>query len=160
MYDGEFGFECNVRKPMHAGAYQPPLHPDQPTILTFYVPFPTMGLPAQAQVVKGRVDMLTTSFAGFELKIRRQWTELFTPWGFDAARDIDGIILNRWGHAYIVPEPGFYFGKGGQPAARDVIQQPAGRIAFGHAELRGNQHWGPAAMEGKRAMSQVLEAAG
>jgi spermidine dehydrogenase len=160
LYDGEFGYECNIRNPMHAGGYRPPLHPDQPTILTFYVPFPTLGLPAQAQVVKGRVELLTTSFADYELKIRRQLTELFAPWGFDAARDIAGIILNRWGHAYIVPEPGFYLGRDGQPAARDVIRQPAGRIAFGHSELRGNQHWGPAAMEGKRAMSQVLEAIG
>ena len=27
-------------------------------------------------------------------------------------------------------------------------------------ELRGNQHWGPAAMEGKRAMTQIMKLAG
>ena len=30
---------------------------------------------------------------------------------FDAEEDIAGIILNRWGHAYISPQPGFHFGK-------------------------------------------------
>jgi hypothetical protein len=30
--------------------------------------------------------------------------------GFDPARDIAGITINRWGHAYVVPEPGFNFG--------------------------------------------------
>jgi len=38
-----------------------------------------------------------------------------------------------------------------------VVNQPTGRIAYGHSELRGNQHWGLAAMEGKRAMTQVME---
>ncbi|MEQ8264110.1 hypothetical protein [Pseudohaliea sp.] len=44
MYDGEFGYECNIRRPIHTASYRPPLHPDEPTILTFYVPFPILGL--------------------------------------------------------------------------------------------------------------------
>ena len=36
--------------------------------------------------------------------------DLFGSAGFDARRDIAGIVLNRWGHAYIAPQPGFYFG--------------------------------------------------
>lgn len=160
MYQGDFGFECSIRKPMHTKDYQPPLHPDKPTILTFYVPFPTLGLEARAQAIKGRSELYTTSYSDYELKIRRQLTELFGDYGFDAKRDIDGIVLNRWGHAYVVPEPGFFFGRAGEPAARDVIREPTGRIAYGHSELRGNQHWGPAAMEGKRAMSQIMTIAG
>ena len=83
-------------------------------------------------------------------------SELFGT-SFDPKRDVAGIILNRWGHAYVVPEPGFFFGRDGEPAARDVIREPHGRIAFGHSELRGNQHWGSAADEGRRAMRQVLD---
>ena len=158
MYEGEFGYECSIRKPMQTASYQPPLHPDKPTVLTFYVPFPTLGMETHAQARKGLWELYGTSYADYEMKIRRQLSDLFGDYGFDAARDIEGIILNRWGHAYIVPEPGFMFGKDGNPAARDVVSQPAGRIAFGHSELRGNQHWGPAAMEGKRAMSQLMEA--
>ena len=37
--DEGFGFTCNIRNPMQVGDYQPPLHPDQPAILTFYTPF-------------------------------------------------------------------------------------------------------------------------
>jgi hypothetical protein len=44
-------------------------------------------------------------------------------YGFDANRDIAGIITNRWGHAYITPQPGFYFGKDGNPAPRDSRNQ-------------------------------------
>ncbi|MDP6810338.1 MAG: NAD(P)-binding protein [Pseudomonadales bacterium] len=159
LYEGEFGYECSIRKPMHTASYQPPLHPDQPTVLTFYVPFPRLGMGTREQAVAGLWEMYGTSYRDYELKIRRQLSDLFGQFGFDAKKDIEGIILNRWGHAYIVPEPGFFFGNDGAPAARDVVSQPAGRITFGHSELRGNQHWGPAAMEGKRAMSQLMEMA-
>jgi spermidine dehydrogenase len=79
------------------------------------------------------------------------------PAGFDARRDIAGIILNRWGHAYIAPPPGFYFGGPGRPSPLDVIRTAYGRIAFGHSELSGRQSWGRAAQEGRRALSQVLD---
>ena len=158
MYEGDFGYECSIRKPMQTASYRPPLHPDKPTVLTFYVPFPTLGMETGAQARKGLWALYGTSYADYELKIRRQLSELFADYGFDPAKDIEGIILNRWGHAYIVPEPGFFHGRDGEPAARDVVSQPAGRITFGHSELRGNQHWGPAAMEGKRAMSQLMAA--
>ena len=95
------------------------------------------------------MKLLTTSYADYETQIIAQITELFGDYGFNSEQDVAGIILNRWGHAYVVPEPGFFFGRDGQPAGRDVVRDPVGNIAFGHSELRGNQHWGPAAMEGQ-----------
>ena len=77
-----------------------------------------------------------------------QFTKMFSPYGFDAKRDIAGIVSNRWGHAYVVSPPGFYFGKHGDPAPSDVIREPFGRIAFGHSELTGAQLWTTAAEEG------------
>lgn len=155
-YRGDFGFAVNVRNPMHAGDYQPALDPDEPALLSFYVPFIHPGEPAAAQCTRGRVELFSTSYADYERRIVAQLQVLFGA-AFNAKRDLAGIILNRWGHAYVVPEPGFYFGRDGAPAARDVVRQRHGRIAFGHSELRGNQHWGPAAAEGARAMTQVLE---
>ena len=155
-YEGEFGFSCNIRQPMWAGDYQPPLDPDQPALLTFYVPFYYPGASIRDQGIRGRAELLGTSFAVYEQRIRRQLTDLFSRFGFDDQRDIAGIILNRWGHAYVVPQPGFYFGRDRKPAPRDVVMQAFGRVAFGHSELRGNQHWGSAADEGARALGQVL----
>jgi hypothetical protein len=57
-----------------------------------------------------------------------------------------------------VPYPGFYGGSSGKPAPRDIIRRHYGRIAFGHSELDGLQHWGPAADEGRRAVNQVIDA--
>lgn len=154
-FDG-FGFSCNIRQPMIVGDYQPPLDPDKPAIITFYVPFYYPGLSVHEQGVKGRTELLSTSYADYEKKIKEQMTRLFGKAGFDPEKDIAGIILNRWGHAYVNPQPGFYFGRDGQPAPSSVIRKRFGRIAFGHSELNGHQHWVGAVEEGIRAARQAM----
>ena len=151
-----FGFGCNIRKPMYVGSYRPPLHPDKPTLLTFYVPFHQPGLPIEEQGESGRKKLLGTSYAEFESNIVVQMKRLFLDAGFRAEKDIAGIILNRWTFAYVNPQPGFYFGKDGKPAPRDVIRKAFGHLAFAHAELNGHQHWVAAVDEGRRAARQVL----
>lgn len=152
--DDGFGFTCNLRTPMQVGSYQPPLDPAQPAVLNFYTPFHRPGLPAREQVTRGRMELLSTSYPEYERRIEAQLTKLFATHGFDAQRDVAGLILNRWGHAFSVPFPGFFGGASGT-ALGDVIRQPHGRIAFAHSELNGWQHWGPAADEGRRAFGQV-----
>ena len=150
-----FGFCCNLRHPMWVGNHRPPLDPKQPALLTFYVPFYYPGQTIQKQGSMGRAELLSTPFSSYERKIRQQLVTLFGEAGFDPQRDVAGIVLNRWGHAYVNPQPGFYFQPNGAPAARDVIRRPFGRIAFGHSELVGHQYWLGAINEGKRAMEQV-----
>jgi spermidine dehydrogenase len=151
-----FGFGCNIRKPMYVGDYRPPLHPDKPTLLTFYVSFHQPGMSIEEQGQNGRRKLLGTSYAEFESKIINQMKQLFTAAGFKAERDLAGIILNRWTYAYVNPQPGFYFGKDGKHAPRDIIRRPFGRIVFAHSELNGHQHWLAAIDEGRRAAKQVL----
>ena len=151
-----FGFSCNVRQQMNIGGYHPPLDPDRPAVLTMYVPFYYPGLPAAEQGRKGRVELLSSPFADYERKIRQQMLDLFGGSGFDPRRDIAGIILNRWGHAFVNPQPGFYFGSGDRPAPRSIIRKRFGRIAFAHSELNGHQHWLGAVDEGRRAAKQVM----
>lgn len=152
-----FGYSCNIRQPMMVGRHKPRLDPDKPGVLTFYVPFHSPGLPVLAQAVKGRAELFSTSYADYESQIRGQMTKLFSASGFDHKRDIQGIILNRWGHAYVVPTPGFFFDTKERMAPRNVIKQGYSRIDFGHSELEGFQHWGPAADQGRRAMQQILD---
>jgi spermidine dehydrogenase len=152
-----FGFFVNVRQPMVIDGVPVPLDPDRPAMLTFYVGFPQSGVPLEAQTVLARERLFATSYADYELQIRRQLHTMLGPAGFDARRDIAGIILNRWGHAYIAPPPGFYFGGPGRPAPLDVIRTAYGRIAFGHSELSGRQSWGRAAQEARRALAQVMD---
>jgi len=55
--------------------------------------------------------------------------------GFDANRDIAGLITNRWGHAYIVDPPGFFFGKGRKAAPKDVLESAMNGCHSGIPEL-------------------------
>jgi spermidine dehydrogenase len=155
-YRDQFGFSCNLRQSMVVGDYRPPLHPDRPTILTFYIPFERPGTPIKPQAAAARTEMLGTSYRDYELKIREQLVRLFGRAGFDPRADIAGVILNRWGHAYVCPAPGFYFGRNGKPAAPEVLRQPIGRVAFANSELNGHQNWRDATGEGKRAVEQLL----
>jgi spermidine dehydrogenase len=149
------GFFGSIVQPVRLGAKPVPFDPGKPTVFTCYVPFLNPGLPPVAQCVLGRAQLLQQSFADLELQIRRQMQSMFGEHGFDARRDIAGLILNRWGHAYICPQPGFFFGRAGQPAPRDVVRKGYGRIAFAHAELQGNQSWASSAIEAKRASDQT-----
>ena len=104
-----------VRKMATLGTDPTTINPDTPTVLTLKILFSYPGLPIDAQTSRGRAELLSTPFRVYERRIREQFTTMFARSGFDAHRDIAGIILNRWGHAYLSPQPGFFFGKDGKP---------------------------------------------
>jgi len=154
---GGFGFTANLRPNMYIGDYRPPLDPDKPNIFTFYVPFNQHGLSLVDQGNAGRARLLSTTYRDYETQVRRQMVTLFASAGFEPKRDIAGVVLNRWGHAYCNAGPGFYTPKDGRPTPSDLLRQPLGRVAFAHSELNGNQHWPIAGNEGRRAALQVVE---
>ncbi|MEH6610469.1 MAG: NAD(P)-binding protein [Halioglobus sp.] len=156
-FDDDLGWFTTLRRQMIFDGEEPmPLEPDKPTVLTMYNSFCTPGLPVEQQTVTARMRMFGMSYADIEKKVKEQFTAMFAAGGFDAERDIAGIIVNRQGHAYVATPPGFFFSQDGKPTASDVIRQPHGRIAFAHAELQGMQMWEGAAHEGERAARQVL----
>lgn len=134
------------------------ISPDSPVVLTLKVLFPRYGLPLQQQGDWGRAQLLATPFREYERQIRTQLTEMFSASGFDAARDIAGIVLNRWGHAYVSPQPGFFFGSNGNPPPRAILRSaPFGRIAFANTDLSGTPDHRTAIGEAHRAISQLLD---
>lgn len=133
--------------------------PDSPTVLNIKVLFAEPGLPIGEQGSRGRAKLLATSFSQYERQFREQLADMFAPGGFDPRRDIAGIILNRWGHAYVNPQPGFFFGVGGKPAPRDVLRgAPHGRIAFANTDLAGAMDIRNCIREADRAVSQLSRA--
>jgi len=155
-FDGKFGWSCNIRRPMKAGHFQPPLHPERPIVLTFYTGIYMPGRAAGEQGDLGRKTLLNTTYAEYERQIRAQMTELFADAGFRASQDIAGIVLNRWGHARVIQPPGFFYGREGKPSPREAVQKGYGRIAIAHSELNGHQNATGALAQGKRAAEQVL----
>ena len=146
-----------VRKVPAFSTHNKTIGPDSPVVLTLKVIYPHPGLSLQEQGNLGRAQLLSTSFREYEQKIREQLTEMFSRTGFDPQRDIAGIVLNRWGHAYVSPQPGFFFGKDGNPAPREILRAaPFGRIAFANTELSGAPDHRTAIGEAHRAVNQLL----
>jgi spermidine dehydrogenase len=149
--DDGIGYCCNIRQNMVTAGHSPVLHPDRPAVLSFYMGLPIPGLPAAVQGATSRARFLATPYTDFELRIRRQMLALFAGHGFKPERDIVAIVLNRWGHARLIEPPGFHYGVEGRPSPLERVREGYGRVAIGHSELNGAQHWGSALEYGKRA---------
>ena len=156
---GGLGDYLTVRRMATIGGQPQRFGPDSPTVLTIKVLFARPGLSIAEQGSRGRAEMLGTSFRQYERALRQQLGDMFASGGFDPRRDIAGIILNRWGHAYVNPQPGFFFGMNGQPAPRDVLRNtPHGRITFANTDLAGAADHRNAIREADRAVRQLAGA--
>ena len=152
------GNYTQVHKLALCGADSPTIGPDSPIVLTIKVLFSHPGHSTEDQGHMGRGELISTPFRDYERQIRQQFTDMFAHSGFDASRDIAGIILNRWGHAYLSPAPGFFFGKNGGPAPSMVLRAaPFGRIAFANTDLSGVADHRSSIIEADRAIGQLLD---
>jgi spermidine dehydrogenase len=147
-----------LRRVATFGPVAPTISPDAPVVLTLKILFSYPGQPLAAQVARGRAELLGTPYREYERKIRGQLEAMFGESGFDARRDMAGLILNRWGHAYLSPPPGFFFGTEAEPAPGEVLRRhPFGRIAFANSDLTGIMDHRASIMEADRAADQVRE---
>jgi spermidine dehydrogenase len=94
--------------PVSLGTYRFSSDPQEPVVL-FMLRTPCRpGLAPRDQHRAGRIELTQTSFETFERNIRDQLTRMLGGAGFDAARDIEGITVNRWAHGYaFTPNPLF-----------------------------------------------------
>jgi spermidine dehydrogenase len=152
------GNYMDVRRLATVGIDDSTMSPDSPIVLTVKVLYAYPGLSTEEQGRRGREEMLGTSFREYEQRIRDQFDAMFGHAGFDAKRDIAAIILNRWGHAYLNPQPGFFFGSNGKPAPREILRSaPFGRITFANTDLAGAMDHRYSILEAHRAVGQIVD---
>jgi spermidine dehydrogenase len=97
---GSFFQSIRVNRPVSIGDYHYPQSPDEPMVLHLqHMPL-APGLPAHEQFRAGRRALYETPFEVFERHVRDQLGRILGPGGFDPARDIAGITVNRWPHGY------------------------------------------------------------
>lgn len=86
--------------PVSMGSYRFPDNPRDPMILHLSKAVCKPGLPPREQGVAGRNELMGTTFEEIERKTRDQLGRALGGGGFDPARDIEAITVNRWAHGY------------------------------------------------------------
>ena len=95
-YHSSFGLNSKV----DIGDYRSPSSPDEPILIRMLRVPVRPGLTEHEQNKVGRAELLATPFATFERNIRDQLARTLGAGGFDPARDIEAITVNRWPHGY------------------------------------------------------------
>lgn len=100
---GSYYVTSLLEYPVDFGEHRYPRDPDEPTVvhMTRFPHRSNEGLTPSQQKVAGRHELFATSFETIERNTRRQLAGSLSAGGFDPARDILGITVNRWAHAYI-----------------------------------------------------------
>jgi spermidine dehydrogenase len=118
------------------------------------------GLSERDQHRAGHVDLFSTSFETFERNIRDQLVRVLEPGGFDPARDIAGITVNRWPHGYAY-EYNYLFDPewpaGQQPC--QIARRRFGRIAIANSDAAAAAYTDQAMDQAYRAISELTSAA-
>jgi spermidine dehydrogenase len=142
------------------GSYRSPTSPEQPTLVHMVRTPCRAGLTEHEQNRAGREELLITPFSTFERRIRDQLSRMLGPGGFDSARDIAAITVNRWPHGY-APEYNPLF-----EADLPLEQQPHvigrarfGRIAIANSDSGGGAYTSVAIDQAWRAIGELLSGA-
>jgi spermidine dehydrogenase len=97
---GSFFSEVALDYPVSMGGYAYPGKPEDPCVIHMEHTPCSPGLPARDQQRAGRMKLYVMKFEEFERNIRDQLGRMLAGGGFDPARDIEGITVNRWPHGY------------------------------------------------------------
>jgi spermidine dehydrogenase len=143
--------------PVTIGTYEFPSKPDEPAVL-FMLRTPCKpGLPVRDQNRAGRFELLQTPFPTFERNIRDQLGRMLGGAGFDPAKDIAGITVNRWAHGYAYTPFGLDtpdWKPGEEPWVRG--RQPFGRITIANSDAGASAYTDVAIDQAYRAVNELL----
>ena len=144
------------------GELHHPQTPEEPIVLHL-TKFPNApGKPRKEQHRLGRAELYSTTFETFERKIRDQLGRVLGAGGFDPARDIIAITVNRWPHGYAYTYSSLYDPMDWvftSTSARPCVigRQPFGLISIANSDAAASPHTDAAILEAHRAVGEVLE---
>ena len=144
--------------PVSLGEYQFPSKPEEPMVL-FMLRTPCQpGLARREQYRMGRYELISTPFSTFERNIRDQLNRMLTPAGFDSARDIAAITVNRWAHGYAY-EYDSLFDPRWAPDERPCVigRKQFGRISIANSDAGASAYTNAAIDQAYRAVQEQLK---
>ncbi len=154
---GMYTSGLNLELPTNIGDYRPQVSPDNPILVRAGKEPCKPGLSARDQQRAGHAELLATPFSTFERNIRDQFARTVGPGGFDPARDITAITVNRWPHGYAYeynylwdPE----WPKGESPC--EIGRKRFGRIAIANSDAAAAAYTDQAIDQAYRAVHELL----
>jgi spermidine dehydrogenase len=154
---GSYWMDMRLNWPIDIGEYKSPKNPSDP-MLVFLSRTPCKpGLPAREQHKLGRYELLATTFETFERNIRDQLARTLGRGGFDAARDIEAITVNRWPHGYGYEYNPLFDPEWSEAERPNVIgRKRFGRIAIANSDSGATAYTDVAIDQAYRAVSELL----
>jgi spermidine dehydrogenase len=145
--------------PVSLGTYKFSSDPQEPVVL-FMLRTPCRpGLAPRDQHRAGRIELMQTSFETFEHNIRDQLTRMLGGAGFDAARDIEGITVNRWAHGYaFTPNPLFDPDWKEEEKPWVIGRKRFGSIAIANSDAGADAYTNVAIDQAHRAVVELTQA--
>ncbi len=158
---GMYHTGVSLGRAVELGDYRPSRSPEEPMVLHMTRTPCAPGKPKKEQHRIGRQDLLDTSFETFERNIRDQIGRTLASGGFDPARDIEAITVNRWPHGYAYsydtlndPIEWALFDPDDRPCV--IGRRRFGRISIANADAAATPHTDAAIDEAHRAVREVL----
>jgi spermidine dehydrogenase len=158
-YPGGYHSSVSLDFPVSLGSYRHSRSPEEPMVLHLVRFFVTPGRPLREQHQLGKWDLLQTSFETFERSIRDQLGRSLSEGGFDPARDIEAITVNRWPHGYAygytpLTDPEF----ADEERPNVVGRQAFGRIHIANSDAAASAYTHAAIDQAHRAIQEILGA--
>ena len=154
---GMYHFGVNLSSGPEMGGYQTSRSPEEPIILGMTRTPCQPGLPAREQHKAGRAELLAASFEMFERSIRDQLMRILQGGGFDPARDIEAITVNRWPHGY-----GYEYNPLFDPdwppgeAPHEIGRKRFGRITIANSDSAATAYTDAAINQAYRAVNELF----
>jgi spermidine dehydrogenase len=155
---GSYFSSFDLNETVNIGSYKSVRSPDEPILIRMERTPAKYGLPEREQHKVGRAELLATPFETFEREIRNQLGRTLGAGGFDPARDIVGIAVNRWPHGY-APEYNSLI-DGDTPPERmpNVVGRARfGRIAIANSDAGMGAYTDVAIEQAHRAVGELMK---
>jgi spermidine dehydrogenase len=113
---------------------------------------------ARERYREGRERLEAMTFTDYEREIREHLAGMLAGGGFDPARDILAITVNRWPHGYSYDRNPLYDPEwpAGQ-APHEIGRQRLGRIAIASADAGGSAYINAAIDQAHRAVTELVQ---
>jgi spermidine dehydrogenase len=156
---GSYHTFANLDLPVSIGGYECSRKPEDPIVMHMMKTPCKPGHPARDQHRIGRMELFTTTFETMERNIRDQLARTLGPGGFDPARDITAITVNRWPHGYAYEYNSLWdkFWLEGTEAPCEVARKPFGRLAIANADADAYAYTDCAIDQAYRAVQEITK---